>query len=314
MFIHEKNMENNIYDLIIIGTGPAGLTAAIYAKRAGLNFLVLKDIYSLDSQIVNTYEIENYTGFFNLSGQELYDKFMEHNKHMGIEIVREKAIEIKKIDNLFKIITKKNEYNTKTIILATGANPKKLGAVGEGEFVGRGVSYCATCDGAFYKEKTTAVIGGGDVAVEDAIFLSKICKKVYVILRRDVFRATDILVKELLSKENVEVIYNSEVMQIKGKDFVECIEIQNKQNEVNTIDVNGVFIAVGINPNTGLVKDLVEIEKDYVVADESCESSVKGIYACGDVRKKVLRQVITACSDGANAITSIQKYLIFNKF
>ena len=307
-------MENNIYDLIIIGTGPAGLTAAIYAKRAGLNFLVLKDIYSLDSQIVNTYEIENYTGFFNLSGQELYDKFLEHSKHMGIEIVREKAIEIKKIDNLFKIITKKNEYNTKTIILATGANPKKLGAVGEDEFVGRGVSYCATCDGAFYKEKTTAVIGGGDVAVEDAIFLSKICKKVYVILRRDVFRATDILVKELLSKENVEVIYNSEVMQIKGKDFVECIEIQNKQNEVNTIDVNGVFIAVGINPNTGLVKDLVEIEKDYVVADESCESSVKGIYACGDVRKKVLRQVITACSDGANAITSIQKYLIFNKF
>ncbi len=307
-------MENNIYDLIIIGTGPAGLTAAIYAKRAGLNFVVLKDIYSLDSQIVNTYEIENYTGFFGLSGQELYDKFAEHSKHMDIEIVKEKAIEIKKIDNLIKVITKKNEYDTKTVILATGANPMKLGAVGEEEFIGRGVSYCATCDGAFFKGKTTAVIGGGDVAVEDAIFLSKICKKVYVILRRDVFRATDILVKELLSKENVEVIFNSEVKEIVGKDFVENINIKNNENVDRTIEVNGVFIAVGINPNTELVKNLVEIDNGYVVADESCESSVSGIYACGDVRKKVLRQVITACSDGANAITSIQKYLIINKF
>ena len=299
-----------MYDTIIIGMGPAGITAGIYAKRAGLNFIILKDMYSLDSQIVNTYEIENYTGFFGLTGQDLYDKFYEHLSHMEVTIIKEKAIEIKKNDNNFKIITKKNEYDTKSIIIATGAVPKKLEVAGEDEFVGRGVSYCATCDGAFYKEKTTAVIGGGDVAVEDAIFLSRICKQVYVVLRRDVFRATDILVKELLSKKNVSVIYNSQVIEIGGKEKVEYVDLKNNEGETKKINVDGVFVAVGVSPNTEIVKNIVDIENGYVVADESCKSSVDGIYACGDIRKKILRQVITACSDGANAITSINKYLI----
>ena len=229
---------DKVYDLVIIGSGPSGLTAAIYAKRAGLDFLILKDKYSLDSQIVNTYEIDNYTGIQKTTGQDLYDKMKQHAMSLGIEITEEKAIDIKnETKDLKQVVTKNNIYNTKTIIIATGAIPKKLGCKGESEYQGMGVSYCATCDGAFYKDKTCIVVGGGNVAVEDAIFLTRICKKVYLLVRKNYMRADKILQDELLSKNNVEVLFNTELQEIKAKDFVDSVVIFN--NLSNTmININ----------------------------------------------------------------------------
>ena len=306
---------DKIYDLVIIGSGPAGLTASIYAKRAGLDFVILKDKYSLDSQIVNTYEVDNYTGLSKVTGQELYDKMKTHAINLGIEIIKEKAIEIRDENQKVKqVITKENTYFTKTIIMATGANPKKLGCKGEAEYQGMGVSYCATCDGAFYKGKTCVVVGGGNVAVEDAIFLSRLCNKVYLVVRKNIMRADKILQDELLSKSNVEVLYNTELTEIKSNDFVDSVDIINNiTNDTINLKTDGVFIAVGVNPETILLSGKVDMKDNYIVAGEDCESSVSGIYACGDVRTKQLRQVITAASDGANAITSIQNYLIKNK-
>ena len=306
---------DKIYDLVIIGCGPAGLTASIYAKRAGLDFVVLKDKYALDSQIVNTYEIDNYTGILKTTGQDLYDKMKQHVESLGINIIKEKAIEIKdEIQKIKQVITKENIYQTKTIILATGAIPKKLGCKGENEYQGMGVSYCATCDGAFYKDKTCVVVGGGNVAVEDAIFLTRLCKKVYLLVRKDHMRADKILQDELLSKSNAEVLYNTELKEIKATDFVNtAVLVNNLTNIELNLATDGVFIAVGVEPMTDILKDKVNMKDNYIEADESCESSIPGIYACGDVRTKQLRQVITAASDGANAITSIQSYLIKNK-
>ena len=297
---------DKIYDLVIIGCGPAGLTASIYAKRAGLDFVVLKDKYALDSQIVNTYEIDNYTGILKTTGQDLYDKMKQHVESLGINIIKEKAIEIKdETQKIKQVITKENIYQTKTIILATGAIPKKLGCKGENEYQGMGVSYCATCDGAFYKDKTCVVVGGGNVAVEDAIFLTRLCKKVYLLVRKDHMRADKILQDELLSKSNAEVLYNTELKEIKATDFVNSAVLVNN---LTNIELN-----LGVEPMTDILKDKVNMKDNYIEADESCESSISGIYACGDVRTKQLRQVITAASDGANAITSIQSYLIKNK-
>ena len=306
---------DKVYDLVIIGSGPAGLTAAIYAKRAGLDFVILKDKYSLDSQIVNTYEIDNYTGIQKTTGQDLYDKMKKHVISFGIDIINEKAIDIKdENQNIKQVITKENSYQTKTIIFATGATPKKLGCKGEAEYQGMGVSYCATCDGAFYKDKTCVVVGGGNVAVEDAIFLTRLCKKVYLLVRKDFMRADKILQDELLSKKNAEVLYNTELKEIKAKDVVDSVVVVNNLTNIElNLATDGVFIAVGVNPETNILSNKVNMKDNYIVADESCESSVPGIYACGDVRTKQLRQVITAASDGANAITSIQKYLIKNK-
>ena len=292
---------DKIYDLVIIGCGPAGLTASIYAKRAGLDFVVLKDKYALDSQIVNTYEIDNYTGILKTTGQDLYDKMKQHVESLGINIIKEKAIEIKdETQKIKQVITKENIYQTKTIILA--------------KYQGMGVSYCATCDGAFYKDKTCVVVGGGNVAVEDAIFLTRLCKKVYLLVRKDHMRADKILQDELLSKSNAEVLYNTELKEIKATDFVNsAVLVNNLTNIELNLATDGVFIAVGVEPMTDILKDKVNMKDNYIEADESCESSISGIYACGDVRTKQLRQVITAASDGANAITSIQSYLIKNK-
>lgn len=306
---------DKIYDLVIIGSGPAGLSAAIYAKRAGLDFIVLKDKYTLGSQIVNTYEIDNYIGFSKISGQDLYDNMKAHATSLDIEIIEQKAIDIK--DEQLKIkqvIAKENIYNTKTIILATGANPKRLGCKGETEYQGMGVSYCATCDGAFYKDKICVVVGGGNVAVEDAIFLSRICTKVYLLVRKNVMRADKVLQDELLSKKNVEVLYNTEIKEIKANDFVESVDIVNNISDVSiNMKTDGVFIAVGASPETNILSGKVDMKDNYVIADETCETSVSGIFACGDIRTKQLRQVITAASDGANAITSIRNYLIKSK-
>ena len=301
-----------VYDVVIIGSGPAGLTASIYAKRAGLKCIVLTDKYAVNSQICNTYEVCNYPGFNKISGQELYDTFLKHAKELEVEIKDEKVISILDIYlDVKKVKTSDMTYETKTIILATGGNPKKGGFDGEDKFYGNGISYCATCDGDFFKGKEVAVVGGGDVAVEDAIFLSRIAKKVYLIVRKNELRAAKVLQDELNSKENVEVLYETVIKNIVGEDKFEGLLLKNKEDIIlSELSINGLFIGIGLAPNTMLLKDKVEMDGEYIKANENCETSVKGIYVAGDVRKKQLRQVITACADGANAITSIQKYLI----
>lgn len=300
-----------IYDIIIIGSGPAGLTAAIYAKRACLSALLLYDPYAVESQICNTYEVCNYPGFNNISGQELHNNFKKHAEELKVDMKAEKVIEITDIYLDVKIVkTKSAEYETKTIILATGGSPKKGGFEKEDEFVGNGVSYCATCDGAFFKDKEVAVIGGGDTAVEDAIFLSRLAKKVYLIVRRNELRATKVLQEEIKNANNVEILYETVVKGIIGDNKLEGILIKAKNDVImSELTVQGLFVGIGMDPASMLLKDKVEMDGDYIKAGETCETSVKGIYAVGDVRKKQLRQVVTACADGANAITSIQNYL-----
>ena len=298
-----------MYDVIIVGAGPAGLSASIYAKRAMLDVLVFKNMYQVDSQISNTYEVNNYPGIPNVTGPELYEKLSSHAKSLDVLIKNEKVVEIDKIEGDIKIVkTNKGTYEAKNVIIATGGSPKRGNFTNEDKFEGRGVSYCATCDGAFFKNKIVAVIGGGDVAVEDAIFLARGSKKVYVIVRRNEMRATKILQNELLSFDNVEIIWNSVVDSIDGDNKVQYMNLKNVEtNEMRKIDIDGVFVGIGMMPDTELLKGKVNMDGDYIVADETCATNIKGIYAIGDVRKKQLRQVITACSDGANAITTILK-------
>jgi thioredoxin reductase (NADPH) len=304
-------MENKIYDVLIIGAGPAGMGAAIYAKRAGLDCAVIDQSPVSGGQVLTTYEVDNYLGLMGLSGGDLSDKFREHADKLDVEFITANVVKIDIDKDIKKIITDEGEFIAKTIVLATGAVHSMLGVPGENELAGMGVSYCATCDGAFFRKKTVAVVGGGDVAVEDAIFLAGLCGKVYLIHRRDELRAASSLQKKLMSMENIEIIWDSEVTQICGDGIVEKIEIKNKKTgNNNTLELNGIFIAVGVVPNTEIVKGIVEMdERGYIIADETCATSVPGIYAAGDIRKKPMRQIITAVADGANAINSAQKFL-----
>jgi thioredoxin reductase (NADPH) len=304
-------MENKIYDVIIIGAGPAGMGAAIYAKRAGLEGVVLDKSPISGGQVLTTYEVDNYLGLPGLSGGDLSDKFREHADKLGVEFITANVVKIDNESDNKIVTTDEGEFIAKTIVLATGANHSKLGVTGENELAGVGVSYCATCDGAFFRKRTVAVVGGGDVAVEDAIFLAGLCAKVYLIHRRDELRAAASLQNRLMLMNNIEIIWDSEVTQICGKDIVEKIEIKNKKtNDIKSLEVNGIFIAVGVVPDTELLKGIVQMdEKGYIIADETCTTSASGIYAAGDIRKKPMRQIITAVADGANAINSAQKFL-----
>ena len=299
-----------IYDVIVLGAGPAGLAAGIYGKRAGFNILVLDTSSLSGGQILNTYEIDNYPGFPGVSGTQLADAMKTHCEKLGVEFARGKVSSIIDKGETKELITKKQNFEAKTVIIATGASNRKLGCPGEEDLSGLGVSYCATCDGAFFKDKTVAVVGGGDVALEDAIYLSRFCTKVYLIHRRDEFRGAKVLQDKVNSIDNIEIIYDTVVNSIEGTASVESINIHNNKTEENSdLKVDGIFIAVGTVPNTGFLSDLVAVDsKGYIVADETCKTSREGIYAAGDVRTKQLRQVITATADGANAITSIQYY------
>jgi len=299
-------------DLIIIGSGPAGLTAAIYATRAKLDTLVIEQNFMSGGQIINTYEVDNYPALPGISGMDLGIKMREHAEKLGAAFVTETVTSLALGGNIKAVITDKNTYEAKTVILAMGANHRKLGVRGEEELIGRGVSYCATCDGAFYKGSDVAVIGGGDVAVEDAIFLARICRKVYVIHRRDELRAAKVLQDHLLSLDNVEMVWDSTVEALEGENQVGAVRVRNvKTDEIRCLHVDGVFIAVGIEPNSELVKDQVELSRSgYILAGETCETTVGGVCAVGDIRTKALRQVITACADGANAVSSVQNYLL----
>ncbi len=303
-----------MYDVLIIGAGPAGLGAAIYGIRAGFKLAVLDQSPISGGQVLNTYEVDNYLGFSQISGSDISDKFRGHADKLGVEFINEQVLGIENADRVKTVRTDKTTYETRAVILATGAEHLQLGVKGENEFAGMGVSYCATCDGAFFKKRTVAVVGGGDVAVEDAIFLAGMCSKVYLVHRRDKLRAADILQKKLMALSNVEILWDSEVKEINGSDIVENISVFNKKkNESSTLEVNGVFIAVGVKPVTEMFKGLVEMDDGgYIVAGEDCRTSADGIYAAGDIRKKPMRQIITAVADGANAINSLQNYFINN--
>lgn len=313
----------SIYDLVILGSGPAGLGAAIYAQRAELKTLVIEKEMVSGGQVLTTYEVDNYAGLPGIGGFDLGMKFREHADKLGAEFAEDTVLCIEDAEpeeglqaaelggGLKKIVCENEIYLAKTVIIATGAHHRKLGVPGEEEMVGMGVSYCATCDGAFFKNKKTAVVGGGDVAIEDAIFLARICEKVYLIHRRDELRGAKSLQKKLMEMENVEILWDTVVDRINGSMKVDSLDLSNKKTGAKTeISVDGVFIAVGIVPNTEAFEGIVEMDNGgYIVAGEDGKTSVPGIFVAGDARTKNLRQIITAVADGANCVTSVERYL-----
>lgn len=300
-----------MYDCIIIGSGPAGLSAAVYAKRAGLDLLVLEKNYISGGQVLDTYEVDNYLGLPGISGFDLGDAFRKHADKLGVEFKEAEVLSIEDKGDFKEIVTKKEVYTTKTVILATGAVHAHLGVPGEEELAGMGVSYCATCDGAFFKNRVVAVVGGGDVALEDAIYLARGCEKVYLIHRRDELRGTKVLQKELMELKNVEILYSHVTEEILGDDAVTGIRLKNlKDQSVKDVEVAGVFVAVGIHPNSELIqKETPCDEGGYILAGEDCATQIPGVFVAGDIRKKPIRQIVTAVADGANAAVSAGNYL-----
>lgn len=290
-----------MYDLIIVGAGPAGLTAALYALRANKTVLILES-KSYGGQIVNASKIENYPGIPNISGFDYATTLYDQVKKLGAKIKYETVIQI---DKNKTIITNKESYRSKAIILATGRENRKLGLQDETNYIGKGVSYCATCDGNFYKNKIVAVVGGGNTALTDAIYLSDIASKVYLIHRKDTFRGENKYLNELKEKDNVSFILNSNVVKLNGKDLLENVEIKDNNNTKKTIEINGLFIAVGQEPKNELFKDIIEIdESGYIKSSDGVHTNIEGIYVAGDIRAKELRQLVTATSDGAIAATT----------
>lgn len=294
-----------MFDLVIIGAGPAGMAAAIYAKRARLNAVVVER-EGCGGQMAQTYEVDNYPGLPGISGFDLATKMKEHAVGLGTEIIYDDIKSIKKVDEKFVLTYETgSEVETKGIIIASGATHSKLGVPGEEKFTGAGVSYCATCDGAFFSQKSVAVVGGGDVAIEDAIFLSRIAKDVTLIHRRGELRGAASLQESLKKCENVTILWDTVVESINGDKKVETLSLKNvKDNEDFQLFVNGVFIAVGITPVKTQIDGLLCNAGGYIIADEDCRTNIKGVYAAGDVRGKRLRQIVTAVADGANAVTS----------
>ena len=301
-------------DLIIIGSGPAGLTAAIYAKRAELDTLVLEKAPMSGGQIIDTYEVDNYPGLPGMNGFDLAMQFKEHADKLGAEFVTADAEKIEVVEEpgrYFRVVSAEGNYEARTIILAMGASHAFLGVDGEKRLRGSGVSYCATCDGAFFRNKTAMVVGGGDVALEDALFLARGCQKVYLVHRRDQLRGAKSLQSEVFRNEKIEILWDSVVDEILGGASVEGAQIRNvKTGEVKTVAADAVFIAVGILPASGFVRDTVACdEKGFIAAGEDTATSCPGIFAAGDVRTKKLRQVVTAAADGACAVTAVTDYL-----
>lgn len=292
-----------MYDIIIVGAGPAGLTAAIYALRAKKKVLIF-EAKSYGGQIATAALVENYPGFESISGYDFATNLYNQVLKLGAEVKFETVL---KIEEGNKVITKKGEYVAKAIILATGADKKKLNLEKEEKFAGKGISYCATCDGIFYKEKTVAVVGGGNAALEDALYLSNLAKKVYIIHRRDEFRA-DQYVKELQEKGNVEFIYDSVVSDFNGDNKLESIDIKNKDGNITTLSIEGLFVAVGQEPQNQIFANIIDLdESGYIKTEDGVHTSKERIYVAGDARPKMLRQLVTATSDGAIAATTAIK-------
>ncbi len=300
-----------MYDMIIIGSGPAGLAAAIYGQRAKLSVLVVEKQPMSGGQIINTYDVDNYPGMPGVGGFELAMKFREHADGLGMQVVTAEVQSVELSGDVKRVITNEGTYESRTIVIATGATHRKLGVAGEDALSGMGVSYCATCDGAFFRGKEVAVIGGGDVALEDALFLARVCAKVYLIHRRDVFRGAKTLQEKVMNTENIEIIWDTTVESIEGEGVVESIHLYNKKKEESQVlSVQGVFVAVGIQPNSELFRNMLDMDAaGYICAGEDGVTSQPGVFVAGDVRTKQLRQIITAAADGANAVTSVEHYL-----
>lgn len=301
-----------MYDLVIIGNGPAGISAGIYAVRYGLNTLVLENNV-ISGQIATTDIVENYPGFSSITGMDLMDRFKEHAQNIGVVTEDDEVIGIRSEGDLKVIHTDERDIETKSVIVATGANPKHVGVPGEEEFAGRGVSYCATCDGPFFRGKSIAVIGGGDSAITDALILSNLASKVYVVHRRDELRAAKVLQDRAFSRNNIEFILNTVLDEIVGEDnengVVKKVILKNvESNDKKEMTIDGVFIYVGIIPNTGFV-DVDKTQTGFIVTNDKMETSVEGIYAAGDCRTTPLRQVVTAVSDGAIAAASAHDFV-----
>ncbi|MFQ8841190.1 MAG: thioredoxin-disulfide reductase [Clostridium fessum] len=300
-----------MYDIIIIGSGPAGLSAAIYAQRACLDTIVIEKNGISGGQVLNTWEVDNYPGFPGVTGFELSRQFRKHANKLGARVVQDEVVQVELSGNVKKVVCEEETYEARCVILASGAHHRTLEVPGEEELRGAGVSYCATCDGAFFRGRTVAVVGGGDAALEDAIFLARMCEKVYIVHRRDKLRGAKRLQERLQALENVEFVWNSETAAIEGNGQVEALRLrQTKTGEEKRLDVDGVFIAVGIAPESELYAGQLELdEQGYIRADESGQTSVPGVFAAGDVRTKALRQILTAASDGANCVASAERYL-----
>lgn len=299
------------YDVIIIGGGPAGLTSAIYTSRARLKTLLI-ETYDPAGQAAITDWIENYPGFpEGINGFQLIENFKNQAKQFGTEIIMDKVTKLEKHENGWKITAGSKKYTCLGIIIATGAKPKELGIPGEKEYRGKGVSYCATCDGALFKDKDITVVGGGDTAIKEAFFLTKFAKKLYIVHRRDRLRATKIDQEKVLNNEKIEIVWSSTATAIQGNTKVDGVKVKNvKTNEEKIINCDGIFVFIGFIPNTEFLKGLIKLDKDgYIIANPFMETSKKGLYACGDCTQKLLRQVITACGDGATAAFSCQQYI-----
>lgn len=298
-------------DIIIVGGGPAGLVAALYAGRAQLDALMIEKQFQ-GGQMVTTNEVENYPGFVDITGSDLANIMYEHAKKFGGTMEYKEVVDIQVNGDVKKVITNTETYEAKVVILSMGAKPKKLGLDREVELGGRGISYCATCDGGFFRNKVVAVVGGGDTAVEDALHLSRIAEKVYLISRGDTLKANKVAQEKLFKTSNVEILWDSIVTKLDGENKLEAIEVRNKKdNKEFQLKMDGLFVAVGSTPSTELVKNLVELDKNgYIVADESCKTNIDGIFAIGDIRTKSVRQVLTAAADGAVSIYEAEKYLI----
>lgn len=297
-------------DIAIIGAGPAGVTAAVYAARSGLKVKVFESGV-IGGQVATTSEIENFPPFENVSGFEFASKLMESLDKYNIEVIYDRAEIIEKNGKIFTVKTSSASLEAKSVIIANGAKRRKLGCKGEEEFSGKGVSWCAVCDGNFFRNKTVAVNGGGNSALEDALYLAGICQKVYLIHRRSGFRATDNFIKEVNEKENIEILTPFTVKEIKGDKFVSSIVIENTQNgEEREIETSALFEAVGLQADNGFVEKFAELDDGgYISADEFCKTKSEGIFAAGDTRKKSLRQIATAVSDGALAATEAYEYI-----
>lgn len=303
---------SEIYDLAILGAGPAGICAAIYAARAGLKTVWLDERFVQGGQITDTSEVDNYPGLPGITGIDLGEAMGKHAEKLGMQPLEERVLSVEDHGDTKEIHTRKHIYTSRTVILACGAAHRHLGIPGEEELSGMGVSYCATCDGAFFQGRTVVVAGGGNTAVGDALVLARICKKVYLVHRRDQLRADKILQDRLKECTNVEMVWDSVPTAINGTDMVKSMSVHNVKTGADTeILTDGVFIAVGILPNTEHFKNLVKLDEGgYIIAGEDCVTETPGVFAAGDIRTKKLRQVVTAVADGANAVASVQRYLV----
>lgn len=295
-----------MYDIIIVGGGPAGMSAAIYALRANKTVLVL-EAKAIGGQILNANVVENYPAIKSTTGYEFASNLSEQVTSLGAKIIFETVL---KIDEDKKVYTKDNTYQGKAVIIATGAYNKELGIDKEEEFIGKGVSYCASCDGNFYKDKIVAVVGGGNTALEDALYLSSLCKKVYIIVRKNVLKAEKKLASDANNKKNIEIIYNTNVSAIHGSNKLTSVDLKNNDGKETNMELDGLFIAVGQAPRNEVFNNVVDLDEyGYILSDDGVHTKTSGIYVAGDTRKKDLRQLVTAVSDGAMAATTAIKEL-----